>query len=45
MLKRENFRATILNSLLFHSYLCVNIKVLLIKNDWAMIGEGAIVRV
>jgi hypothetical protein len=35
-------RTPILNSLLFHSYLRVNIKVLL-KIHWAIIGEGTIV--
>jgi hypothetical protein len=38
MLMRENFRATIMNYLLFHSYFCVKIKVLLKKIYWAIIG-------
>jgi hypothetical protein len=42
--KRENFWAPILNTVLFHSYLCINSKVLLKKFfDWALIGEDTIV--
>jgi hypothetical protein len=38
------FRAPILNSLLFRSYLCINVKVLYTKFfDWATIGGDRIV--
>jgi hypothetical protein len=42
--KRENFLAPILNTVLFHSYLCINSKVFQKKFfDWALIGEDTFV--
>jgi hypothetical protein len=42
--KNENFFAPILNNVLFHSQLCLNIKILKQKFfDWAIIGGGTIV--
>jgi hypothetical protein len=41
--KNENFLASILNFVLFHCYLCQNIKILQKKLlDWASIGGGTI---